>query len=567
MISLAGITTQTVSFSGEEDKIIYFKLKAGNAPGSGKVDVTATGNGTTSSCTIDIPVLTASAFVNRTTDYMIDGGKIKSIDLIPFGFKGTNEATLEFSQVGKVNFDERIRFLIQYPYGCAEQTTSVAFAQLYLPKVVDLSAPMIKKTEDHVRDGIDRLIRLQSGDGGFMYWPGARTVDDWITSYAGHFLLEAMKTGYSVPDYVISKWKEYQKAAAKNWTPDPKSKSFQFIQAYRLYTLALAGVPDFSSMNRLKEEQELLPAASWRLAAAYALAGKHEIAQKMTEKLPVQTRATNESFLTYGSDLRDRAMILETMIELNQFKTAILLAKELAASVNSESWLSTQETAYSLLSLDKYYTRYSSAEPINVLVSLNGQESRYDSRKFSLNVPLKVNESGSNKLSVTNKSAVPLLVRLTESGIPVKEDELAFRKNLNMYVSWSGKDGHPIDIKKLKQGTEFRMTVKVSASNVMNGCRNLALTQIFPSGWEIENTRIGDAEPETDVIPYNYQDFRDDRVYTFFDLPGEKEKIFIFNLTATYAGRFYLPGTYCEAMYDNSIAAKDKGMWVEIVRE
>jgi uncharacterized protein YfaS (alpha-2-macroglobulin family) len=182
-------------------------------------------------------------------------------------------------------------------------------------------------------------------------------------------------------------------------------------------------------------------------------------------------------------------------------------------------------------------------------------------------VPLKVNESGSNKLSVTNKSAVPLLVRLTESGIPVKEDELAFRKNLNMYVSWSGKDGHPIDIKKLKQGTEFRMTVKVSASNVMNGCRNLALTQIFPSGWEIENTRIGDAEPETDVIPYNYQDFRDDRVYTFFDLPGEKEKIFIFNLTATYAGRFYLPGTYCEAMYDNSIAAKDKGMWVEIVRE
>jgi uncharacterized protein YfaS (alpha-2-macroglobulin family) len=111
------------------------------------------------------------------------------------------------------------------------------------------------------------------------------------------------------------------------------------------------------------------------------------------------------------------------------------------------------------------------------------------------------------------------------------------------------------------------MIIKISSSNVIYGSRNLALTRIFPSGWEIENTRIGDAEPETDGIPFTYQDFRDDRVYTFFDLHGDKEKVFTFNLTATYAGRFYLPGTYCEAMYDNRIAAKDKGIWVEVVHE
>jgi uncharacterized protein YfaS (alpha-2-macroglobulin family) len=93
------------------------------------------------------------------------------------------------------------------------------------------------------------------------------------------------------------------------------------------------------------------------------------------------------------------------------------------------------------------------------------------------------------------------------------------------------------------------------------------LTQIFPSGWEIENNRIGEEEPPAESAPFIYQDFRDDRVYTFFDLSGDKEKTFIFTLTATYAGRFYLPGSYCEAMYNNSIAAKDKGMWVEIVHE
>jgi len=567
MLSLTGAATQTVSFSGEGDKIIYFSLKAGNAPGSGKVDITATGNGTKSTCSVDMPVLTASALVHKTTDYMIDGGKMKSIDFDPFGFKGSNEANLEFSQVGKVNFNERIRFLVQYPYGCAEQTTSVAFAQLYLSKVVDLNSQMIEQTEKHVRDGIDRLIKLQSTDGGFIYWPGTRTIDDWITSYAGHFLLEAMKTGYSVPDYVISKWKEYQQTAAKKWTEDAKWRSFQLIQAYRLYTLALAGIPDFSSMNRLKEEPDLLPQASWRLAAAYALAGKREIAQQMTEKLPKQFKENNEAYRTYGSDLRDRAMVLETMIELNQAKAAALMAKEIASSVNSDYWLSTQETAFSLLSLAKYYARYSSPEPINVLISLNSQESRYDSRKFILNQPLRINQSGGNKLSVTNKSSVPLFIRLTESGIPIKEDEISFRKDLNMSVSYTGKDGRPMDITKLRQGTEFRMIIKVRSSDVINGCRNLALTQIFPSGWEIENNRISEAEPPAESAPFIYQDFRDDRVYTFFDLFGDKEKIFVFTLTATYAGRYYLPGTYCEAMYNNSIAAKDKGMWVEIVHE
>ena len=567
MLSLSGAASQTVAFSGEGDKIIYFRVKAGSSTGSGKIEVTATSNNARSTYSVDLPVVTASALVHRTSEYMIDGGKMKQIEIQPFGIIGTNDATLEFSQVGKVNFKERIRYLVQYPYGCAEQITSGAFAQLYLSKVVDMDSRMISQTEAHVRDGIDQLIKLQSTDGGFMYWPGSRTIDDWITSYTGHFLLESMKTGYSVPDYLISKWKEYQKTAARKWIPDVKSGQLQVIQAYRLYTLALAGVPDFSSMNRLKEIPGLLPQASWRLAAAYAIAGKRDVALKMTEKLPVQFKNNYDSYYTYGSDLRDRAMVLETMTELNQSKTAAGLAKEIVSSMNSSSWYSTHETAFSLLSLAKYYARYSPPEPINVLLSLNGQESRFDSRKFVLSQPLKINEKGVNKLTVTNKSTVPLFLNLIETGIPVKDDEVAFRKDLSMIISYTGKDGRPVDVTKLKQGTEFRMVIRVKSGDVVNGCRNLALTQIFPSGWEIENNRIGEAEQTTDAVPFTYQDVRDDRVYTFFDLTRDKEKVFTFNLTAAYAGRFYLPGSYCEAMYNNNIAAKDKGMWVEIVKE
>jgi len=566
-LSLQGSGLQTVSFSGEGDKTIYFKIKAENATGSGKIEVTATGNGIKSVYSTDIPILTSSSLVHKTSDYMIEGGKTKSIELNPFGFKGTNDATLEFSQVGKINFDKRVRYLMQYPYGCAEQTTSVAFAQLYLPKVVDMNSEMISQTERHIRAGISMLIKMQAGDGGFMYWPGSKTNDDWITSYSGHFLLEAMKAGYSVPDYVISKWKEYQKTAAQKWTPYAQPRNSDLVQAYRVYTLALAGVPDFSSMNRLKDESNMNPAAAWRLAAAYTLAGKKEIAQKMVEKLPLHFNENFSTDVTFSSDLRDRAMVLETMIELNNVKSAGLLAKEIASNVNSQNWLGTHECAFALLSLAKYYVKYSPAQPINVLINLNGHETRDDSRKFVLDYPLRINESGNNTLQVTNKSSVPLFICLTESGMPLKDEEISFRKDLNMSVLFTGKDGHPISVTRLKQGTEFKMTITISSQDVINGCRNLALTQIFPSGWEIGNDRIGESESAEGSPVYNYQDFRDDRVYTFFNLYRNKAVVVTYTLTAAYAGRFYLPGSYCEAMYNNNIAAKDQGMWVEVVKE
>jgi len=567
MISLSGPATRTVTFQGEEDKIVYFRLKCGNLQGNGKVDVIASGNGDKSNYSVDIPVLFASLPIHKTTEYIIQGGQKKSLEVSPFGFPGTNSAGLDLSQVEKVNFSERIKYLVRYPYGCAEQTISGAFAQLYLPKVVGMDNEMISHTEYNIREGINRLAKLQGTDGGFLYWPSSRTIDDWVTSYAGHFLLESIKAGYSVPDYMISKWKEYQKFASKKWVPDPKNRSFQLIQAYRLYTLALAGSPDFASMNRLREEKELLPQASWRLAAAYALAGKRDIALKMTASLPIQLNESYDQTMTYGSVIRDWAMMLETMTELNKAKSAAVQAKKLSAIINGNEWLSTQECAYAFLSLAKYYTRFASPQPIAASVILNGNEVILESRKFSLNQPLKIIETRSNSLIVNNKSNLPLFITLTETGIPVKDDEIAFRNDLRMSVSYISREGKPLDVTNLRQGTEFKVIVKVRSTDVVYGCKNLALRQIFPSGWEIDNNRIAEAEPSMGQVPFSYQDFRDDRIYTFFDLLGGKEKTFVFSLTAAYAGRYYFPGAWCEAMYESGVGAKDKGLWVKVVPE
>ena len=64
-----------------------------------------------------------------------------------------------------------------------------------------------------------------------------------------------------------------------------------------------------------------------------------------------------------------------------------------------------------------------------------------------------------------------------------------------------------------------------------------------------------------------YQDIRDDRVYSFFDLGYKESKTIKTRLTAAYAGRFFLPPYVAEAMYDNEIQANNTGQWVEVVRE
>ena len=96
------------------------------------------------------------------------------------------------------------------------------------------------------------------------------------------------------------------------------------------------------------------------------------------------------------------------------------------------------------------------------------------------------------------------------------------------------------------------------------GYENLALTQVFPSGWEINNLRLSGDEDLQASAAYRYQDVRDDRVFTYFDLAAHERKTFRVLLTATYAGEYYLPAITCEAMYDRGIYGRIKGEGVVV---
>jgi len=126
--------------------------------------------------------------------------------------------------------------------------------------------------------------------------------------------------------------------------------------------------------------------------------------------------------------------------------------------------------------------------------------------------------------------------------------------------------GNTIDVSKLQQGTDFKAEVKITNPGVVNNYEQMALTQIFPSGWEILNTRFGEVDETNIGDQPDYQDIRDDRVYSYFDLEKSKSKTFTITLTAAYVGKFYLPTVSCEAMYDDKVNARKPGRWVEVVK-
>ena len=562
-----GKSRQQVRFSEVGDQLLTFPVQVREQVGVARFKIVAEGNGQRATQDIEIKVRNPNPFVSRVDDKVLQAGAVHSFDYEPIGMAGTNEILLEVSSIPPIDLGRRLKYLLRYPYGCLEQTLSGAFPQLYVDQVLELDEAQQKRIPRNIRAAIGRLSRFQTGQGGLAYWPGG-SLNQWSSNYAAHFLLEAQALGYTVPATLLNPLLQYQKKIARLWDPSQAEAglygrhSGTLDQAYRLYTLALAKQPDLAAMNRLREYGKTSRAANWRLAAAYVLAGKTEVAQAMTNGLSVEVENYRELSYTFGSDLRDRAMILETLVLMDEQEEAANLVRYLSERLSSERWLSTQETAYSLLAIAKYTQGSKVGQPLTFRYRVGGQSASAGADQAILQVDLPLN---GKQVSVENTGEGVLFARVIRSGQPVAGDEQAAANNLDIQLSYTDRAGQPIDPSNLAQGTDFIAEVTVKhPGRRPEYYRELALAQVFPSGWEITNTRMDALSAFKAGSGYTYQDIRDDRVNTFFNLPQGDQHTYRVQLTAAYQGRFYLPAVSCEAMYDRSIYARKTGQWVEI---
>jgi len=562
-ISVVGDSSQQLSFSKPDEKMAYFQLDVSKAKGINTVEVIATGNGEISTYKVELDVVNPNPITSKFENTELEANTTKVLEFSTFGVSGTNTATVEFSTLPPMDFSKRLQYLIRYPHGCVEQTTSGVFPQLYLNDIFDLKYEKKQKIQSNIENGIKRLGNFQRSHGGLSYWVGENTANDWGTSYAGHFMIEAEKKGFVLPLTFKSNWLRYQKQAARDWRPSYRRYNSDLAQAYRLYTLALAGSPDLASMNRLREFEEISNEAKWRLAAAYALAGQKEASEQLSRTANINFRPIDNNYYTYGSVNRNRAMALETMI-ITKDPKARALSKKIAEDLSTDRWMSTQTTAYSLLAMAKL-VEANGGKNMKLNYTCNGKTETIDTKNSIAQRELTIVD-GSNTITLENDDSNLVYVRVLNSGKLPLGKELAERRGLDVSVIYQDLKGNRIDITKLQQGQDI--VARISVSN--QGSRSLndiALTQIFPSGWEIINTRFTDFG-DTTTSSARYTDIRDDRVNFYFDL-GRKDssydtKVFTVMLNAAYLGHYYLPGTQVEAMYDNDYFVRNKGRWITV---
>ena len=369
-----------------------------------------------------------------------------------------------------------------------------------------------------------------------------------MSSLVGQFLTEAAAKGYTVNGKVLSSWNAYQNRVCQAYKLVGNSVFSELDQAYRLYTLAVAGKAQVSAMNRLKEAQDLGYRASWMLAAAYAVAGKASVAKDMIGALTNEFSDNESGNMTYGSSLRDRAIAVDALALTGVDARTLALAEAMANRINT-GWYGTGEAAFAAVALD-----HLSAKVPSQAVSAEIAGKPVASTKSALTVDIPA------KTVVKNTGAGNIYLSFTDIFQKKGREKVdAAANGLSISVSYAGAKGS-ISPASIKQGEEFTSIVTVRNTGITY-VGNLALSEMIPSGWEIVNERLRSGVESADNA-----DIRDDRALWYFGLGAGSSRTFKLKLRAAYEGDYVLPAIKCEAMYDPSISANTASASAAVVR-
>ncbi|MBR5725057.1 MAG: alpha-2-macroglobulin [Bacteroidales bacterium] len=560
LLTVKGPSTLETNIQKAGQQVEYFEVQVGEQTGIAHVTVTAQAGSDKSVSNVEIDVFNPNPPVTRVQSFLLEAGKEKEATAELFGIPGTNSVSVELSSIPSIDLGRRLKYLIEYPYGCVEQTISAAFPQLYLSQVMDCDENTVARSARNVTAAINRLHSFRRPDGSLSYWPGNTSSSSFGTAYALHFLQEAENQGFAVPADLKAGLVRYLTNSVVS-----NKKEDDFVRAYGLYALAAAGKPQRSAMSLLREQAKKMPrSAVWMLAGAFASDGKKQVATSLVNGLPYLEASGQGYYNWYGSEDRNMAIALRTSILTGDKEGAFELAEKVAANLNDgQRYMNTQATAWSLYAICDYARANAGG---GVIASVKGPEKSYKVSTTKTivrqDIALPKDEGKSAKLNVSNTGSGPVHAVISVTGTPKAGTEKAKSSGLSMKVTYVGADGAPVGVDTLSRGRNFKAVVTVTNTGSA-AVRDLALAQKFPSGWEIQNDRIG-KENYSYPAGITYQDIRDDRVYSFFDLGAGQSVTITTGLTATYPGKFYLPAVSCEAMYDDKISALVPGKWTEV---
>ncbi len=556
-LSLSGADSQNLTFVATGDQLARFALNTTGATGAAKITVSAESGSYKASETINVEVVHPVPATVQTRSFLLGAGGSESVEFPPFTADGENWAKVTLSNFPSVDFNALCAFATDYQYSCSEQLAARGMTLIYSKPY--LSSENAARADAQIPLILQELYSRQLADGGIAYWPGMSQANEWASSMAGQFFTAASENGYSVNRGVLASWKRFQKKCVSNYRHSDSYAEYDLQQAYRLYTLALAGAADDGAMNRLKSAPAMTAQARWRLAAAYAVCGKKNIAAQLISDVPSEDAGTQSWRYTFGSSLRDKAMQLETEVLTDNLTPAMPLAREISDEM-SGGWYGTQGAAFASLAMSRLAAKVGDSA-INVTV--NGESVR--STKSSV---CKDIDPVSGRISVKNVASDKVYATFITRSRPAAGESVSARSSgISLTVKYTDASGDAVDPKNLAQGTDFYAEYSLANVSAAGADRSsLALTARMPSGWEIFNERLYGGGSSSGEAGYDYQDIRDDRVLWYFDLPVGSRKTFKVRLQASYEGVYTLPSVVCEDMYNPATYARTASGTVKVRR-
>lgn len=547
-LATVGALPNSVNVDAQGEGMITMKVKVPEVMGTAKMKVTVSGGGHEVVSETEMPI--RMPYSERRQNVMKEIPANQSVS-IPFDMNcisGSQSGKVVVSGLVPVNLYGRLDYLESYPYGCLEQVVSKAFPLLYVNNFVQQDEADVAKMKETVNSVISDIKAYQRPDFTLTTWPGGKSIDEWTGVYTLHFLVEAKKQGFNVPQHLLDGLVKHQTATAKTWRNDSYQNYRQTIQAYRLFVLALAKSPEMGAMNRFKEMEMEYPLTKILAAAAFAQTGKTTIAQKLLPNISGSQPMSDYSY-SYGSDVRDLAFATYTMMlcDVGQQKIQANI-NAICKVLNSDRWLDTQSTSFALFVLGKYAEKNKVANAkISASVTINGDSHAVNANIGSASVPF-VPKKGGNEVKVKNNSGNKVMAMVYTKASYAEYERKESGAGLKMTVNYVGKDGSPINVASMTAGTDFNAIVKVVNTGI-ESISNMALSYYVPSGWEIVSDRLSDAMGGN----VDHYDVRDDRVCYYFSIPAQQSVTFKLQLNATYKGKFTIPAVHCENMYDDQI--------------
>jgi alpha-2-macroglobulin len=542
-----------ITLNDNAEALVIFEAEMENAITPVKVSTQVNSNKYEHLSVINIPVRPLQPYHLASQRSLLNPGDKAVLDFKRDAVIGTESSRLVFSRPGYFQYNKHFKYLVRYPYGCLEQSVSALFPQLFIAELIepDMRIQLLGDINFNIQQGLRKLTKYQNSQGGYSYWRGEFSSDPWSSVYTTHFLTEAKAKGYDIPAAQYEKALDYLK---KNGLSGIKTiePGLLKIQVYQLYLLARAGEPQLNQMNYLLQNQfDMLDNCDrWLLAGSYYEAGQIDISKQIASQAGRDANTKTENFYkNYGSLERDRAIILAIATHLGHEDIIRTLFTSLSQELNSDRYYSTQSRAFMLWALSSYAAKHAelfSTEPVKGRFS--GYNTPEQSFHISDNSWLVTLDNPKDIEIYLDEDSAPAEFTLYYDRVPAEPVREITNEIFSVSRSLNSSRGKNIGPDSLKQGESYDLEISIHRHQPIE-VKNLALTQILPSGWEIVNMRLdGDNSYNKNA---DYTDIRDDRILWFFDYQkhSNNTKVFKVKVRAVTAGEFEMPPTLLEAMY------------------